>query len=395
MFEYLTAAPPDAILGITEAFNRDPNPAKINLSVGVYQDSAGRTPVLRAVKAAEQWLLQNEATKTYLGIDGLKDYCNAVRQLVFGESIDPTRIAVVQTPGGTGGVRVAADLIHAAHPGSTVWYSNPTWANHPAIFEAAGLQTGSYPYLNANKTGLDFAAMIDALQTGARAGDTVLLHACCHNPTGVDLTPDQWRQVAALLKEKQLLPLVDFAYQGFGDGLAEDALGLQILLESCQEALVANSFSKNFGLYSERVGAVSIVAADAQQATVGLSQLKRLVRVNYSNPPRHGGAIVSTVLANQELTTLWHQELAEMRERIASMRNAFVEGMRSRLPQADFSFLLDQKGMFSFSGLTPLQVDRLKSEYSIYIVGSGRINVAGITPANLDPLCDAVAAVFN
>ena len=235
---------------------------------------------------------------------------------------------------------------------------------------------------------------MDGLRTGPRAGDCVLLHACCHNPTGVDPTSEQWTKIAQLMAEKNLLPLVDFAYQGFGDGLSEDAVGLRTLLEYCDEALVASSFSKNFGLYSERVGSVALVAKDAEQVANGLSQLKRLIRTNYSNPPRHGGAIVATVLGDRELTTLWHEELNAMRGRIAEMRIAFVAAMKEKSPQQDFAFLLDQKGMFSFSGLSPMQVDQLRSEFSIYIVGSGRINVAGITPANLDRLCTSIAAVL-
>lgn len=394
MFETLTAAPPDSILGLTEAFNRDPNPRKINLSVGVYQDAEGRTPVLRCVKAAEQRLLDGEATKTYLGIDGLPDYRRHVKQLMFADTIDSERVAVVQTPGGTGGLRVAADFLADLMPAAKIWHSNPTWANHPAIFAAAGLAVETYPYLNQARTGLDFEAMLDALRTGPRPGDVILLHACCHNPTGVDPTADQWRQIAEVLQSRGLLPLVDFAYQGFGDGLSEDARGLHLLLERCDEMLVASSFSKNFGLYSERVGALSLVATSSEQATIGTSQLKRIVRTNYSNPPRHGGAIVATILEDSALTEIWHRELAEMRGRIADMRTAFVDTMRKYAPDRDFSFLLDQKGMFSFSGLNPMQVDRLKSEHGVYIVGSGRINVAGITRANLQPLCEAVASVL-
>ena len=394
MFETLAAAPPDAILGITEAFNRDSRTDKINLSVGVYQDASGQTPVLECVKRAEQQLLSNEKTKTYLGIDGLPDYRHHVRDLVFGRSVAPERIAVVQTPGGTGGVRVAADFLALVAPHATLWHSNPTWANHPAIFQAAGLAVETYPYLNADRTGLDFSAMLSGLTDGPRAGDAVLLHACCHNPTGVDPTPAQWEEIAALLKERQLLPILDFAYQGFGEGLEADAAGLRTVLSHCPEALVASSFSKNFGLYSERVGAVALVSADEATTQTGLSQLKRLVRGNYSNPPRHGAAVVATVLGDSELTQLWHQELDSMRSRIAEMRTAFVEAMRELVPDRDFSFLLDQKGMFSFSGLTPMQVDRLKTEHSVYIVGSGRINVAGITPSNLPRLTSAIASVL-
>lgn len=395
MFETLAAAPPDAILGITEAFLKDTNPAKINLSVGIYQDAEGQTPVLAAVKQAEQLLLRDETTKKYLGIDGAIDYRHHVRRMVFGETFEADRVAVVQTPGGTAAVRLAADFLQTAMPQTTIWHSNPTWANHASIFASAGLGIETYPYLNAERTGLDFPAVLDALQNGPRPGDCVLLHACCHNPTGVDPTLEQWSELASLLADRKLVPLVDFAYQGFGEGLEEDAQGLKRVLEVCPEVLVASSFSKNFGLYSERVGALSLTTNSAETTTIGLSQLKRLVRSNYSNPPRHGAAIVSAILDDADLTTLWKSELTAMRERIADMRTAFVAGMRERLPDADYSFLLNQKGMFSFSGLSPLQVDRLKSEHSVYIVGSGRINVAGITPTNLPQLCDAIAAVTS
>ncbi len=395
MFEHISAAPPDSILGITDAFNRDTNPQKINLSVGVYQDATGRTPVLRCVKEAEARMLDSEKSKTYLGIDGLPSYREHVRKLVFGESISPERIAVVQTPGGTGGVRVAADFLAFAAPHAKLWYSNPTWANHVSIFAAAGVETSPYPYLNDAKTGLDLAGMLEVIESQARRGDAVLLHACCHNPTGIDPTSAQWEEIASLLAAKQLLPFIDFAYQGFGRGLMEDTEGLKIILRHCPEALVASSFSKNFGLYSERVGAVALATETGPQSAIGMSQLKRIVRTNYSNPPRHGGAVVATVLDDAELTELWHQELAEMRHRIAEMRAAFVQKMKQLAPQKDFSFLMDQLGMFSFSGLTPLQVDRLKTEHSLYIVGSGRINVAGMTPANLEPLCQAIATVLQ
>lgn len=394
MFEHISAAPPDSILGITDAFNRDPNPQKINLSVGVYQDATGQTPVLRCVKQAEARLLDGEKSKTYLGIDGLPSYREHVRKLVFGESISPERIAIVQTPGGTGGVRVGADFLAFATPHAKVWTSNPTWANHVSIFAAAGVDSAPYPYLNDAKTGLNLQGMLDVIESQSRRGDAVLLHACCHNPTGIDPTPAQWEEIARLLAAKQLLPFVDFAYQGFGRGLMEDTEGLKIILKHCPEALVASSFSKNFGLYSERVGAIALVTETGPQNAIGMSQLKRIVRTNYSNPPRHGGAVVATVLGDAELTELWHQELTEMRQRIAEMRAAFVQKMMQLAPQKDFSFLMDQLGMFSYSGLTPLQVDRLKTEHSLYIVGTGRINVAGMTPANLEPLCRAIASVL-
>lgn len=394
MFESITQAPPDAILGLTEAFAADTNPEKINLAVGVYKDASGQTPVLRCVKAAERKLVDSEKTKTYLGIEGLADYRAAVKTMLFGDKVDASHVAVVQTPGGTGGVRVAADFVASQFPRATVWVSNPTWENHVNIFAAAGLPTNPYRYLDASRTGLDFDAMIDDLRTKTSPGDVILLHACCHNPTGVDPTAEQWAAIAGVMAERRLLPLIDFAYQGFGKGLEEDAVGLRTVLKSCPELLVASSFSKNFGLYSERVGAAALVATSAASATAALSQLKRVVRSNYSNPPRHGAAVVATVLGDKELTQMWHDELAEMRDRISQMRSALVAALRDGGAKRDFSFLLDQSGMFSYTGLTPMQVDRLRSERSLYIVGSGRINVAGITPTNLPALAAAMLSVL-
>ncbi|WP_153558536.1 amino acid aminotransferase [Roseimaritima sediminicola] len=394
MFETVSTAPPDAILGLTEAFQQDSNPEKINLSVGVYKDAEGKTPVLQCVKAAERRLIEDEATKSYLGIDGLPEYRSHVAGLLFGERVPAERLAVIQTPGGTGAVRLAADFVSSQFAGAKVWISNPTWANHQAIFQAAGLPIETYRYLNAQRTGLDFEGLLADLTSGPVAGDAVLLHACCHNPTGVDPTAEQWQQIAAVLKERRLLPIIDFAYQGFGSGLEEDAAGLHTILDHVGEALVCSSFSKNFGLYSERVGALTLVAEQADAATAGRSQLKRLVRSNYSNPPRHGASVVATVLADSALTAQWHQELAEMRQRIAAMRQAFVTRMRDSGVERDFRFLLDQNGMFSFSGLNPMQVDELRSQHSVYIVGSGRINVAGMTEENLPRLCEAIAAVL-
>jgi len=394
MFETLRPAPPDAIFGITEAFAADLSPQKINLAVGVFKDAQGQTPVLACVKAAERRLIESETTKTYLGIEGLADYREHVRRLVFGDAVAADRVAVVQTPGGTGGLRVVADFLAAHLSAATVWVSNPTWENHTNIFASAGLATDSYRYLDASKTRLDFQGMLDDLTAKARPGDVLLLHACCHNPTGVDLSPEQWAQVADLVVERKLLPLVDFAYQGFGAGLEEDAAGLRTLLERCEELLVASSFSKNFGLYSERVGAAALVASEASAAKAGLSQLKRAVRSNYSNPPRHGAAVVATVLGDAELTALWTQELTAMRQRISAMRQELVEALRASGAKRDFAFLLDQSGMFSYTGLTPMQCDRLRSEQSIYIVGSGRINVAGVTSENLPRLSEGILSVL-
>lgn len=385
-------APPDAILGLTEAFLADSNPDKMNLSVGVYKDASGNTPVLRCVKEAEKELIDSETTKSYLGIDGLPDYRAHVRSLVFNGSIDSERIAILQTPGGTGALRVAADFLVKQLSPIRIWMSSPTWANHPAVFAAAGLQAETYRYLADDRTSLDFDSMIADLREKPSAGDAVLLHACCHNPTGIDPSAEQWKEIAAVIAEKQLLPLIDFAYQGFGDGLDEDAVGLRTVLNAVDESIICNSFSKNFGLYSERVGAVSVVTGDADSARASLSQLKTVVRSNYSNPPRHGGAIVATVLDDPSLTAMWKDELTEMRERINRLRTQFVETMQAR--GHDFGFLLPQRGMFSFSGLTAMQVDELKSEHSIYIVGSGRINVAGMSEAKMEPLCDAVASVL-
>ena len=394
MFESLKPAPPDAILGLSEAFQADPSPTKINLAVGVFKDAAGRTPVLDCVKMAERRLVETETTKTYLGIDGLPDYRNRARDLVFGNDVASDRIAIVQTPGGTGGVRVAADFLAGHFPQTTVWVSNPTWENHNNIFNAAGLGSETYRYLDASKTRLDFEAMLADLESKTRRGDAVLLHACCHNPTGVDLTAAQWEILADLIPRRGLIPLVDFAYQGFGDGLEEDRIGLKALLSRCDELLVASSFSKNFGLYSERVGTAAVVAGEAKAATAALSQLKRAIRSNYSNPPRHGAAVVATILGDAELRRVWEDELTAMRERIGRVRGELVEALRAAGAKRDFGFLSDQKGMFSYTGLNPMQCDRLRSEHSIYIVGSGRINVAGITSDNLGPLTDAILKVL-
>ena len=393
-FSIIQTAPPDAILGLSEAFGADERPEKINLTVGVYKDETGQTPILKAVKAAEKRILETESTKGYLSIDGLAEYRDDVRELVFGDCIHSDRVCVLQTPGGTGALRVAADFMRHQLPAARIWMPNPTWANHAAVFAAADLPTETYRYLGDDRVSLDLDGMLGTLREQAKPGDFVLLHGCCHNPTGIDPTPQDWQQIAALLAEKQLLPLVDFAYQGFGDGIDEDALGLRTILQHNSEAIVCTSFSKNFGLYSERVGAVSLVGADADQTDAAHSQLKRSVRSNYSNPPRHGGSIVATILADAELTAMWKEELETMRLRIARLRRQFVETMRTTGDGHDFSFLLRQKGMFSYSGLTPMQVDELRTNHGIYIVGSGRINVAGMSESNMNSFCDAVASVL-
>lgn len=397
MFELLEVAPPDPILGLADAFKKDPHPRKINLSVGIYKDATGKTPILRCVKDAERRMLEREQSKNYLGIDGLPEYGRFVRELLFPaghEVLTSERAVTVQTPGGTGALRVAADFLKQKLPRSQVWCSKPTWVNHPKVFEAADRQVQTYGYIDAAGTGLDFAAMTAALRS-MPAGDVVLLHGCCHNPTGIDPTAEQWREIGDIIQERKLLPLVDFAYQGFGAGLEEDAAGLRAIIRPGTEALICSSFSKNFGLYSERVGALTIVAGTANAAQAALSHAKVSVRVNYSNPPEHGASIVATVLGHADLRRMWEEELAEMRNRINSMRTLFVETMRRKTTQRDFSFIARQRGMFSFSGLTPVQVDELKARYGLYIVtAGGRMNVAGMTASTMEEICAAIASVL-
>ncbi len=397
MFETINPAPEDSILGLTEAFKKDPNPDKVNLGVGVYKDGGGQTPVLSTVKEAEERLLRSEATKSYLPIDGLASYATLSQEIVFGSEHDilrAGRAATVQTPGGTGALRVAADFVRRIFPQATVWLSDPTWPNHPNVFGSAALQVESYPYFEAESNGVAFDRMMAALET-IPTGDVLLLHGCCHNPTGADLTTQQWQEVAALCAERRILPLLDFAYQGFGDGLDEDASGVRIVAEHCREFLVATSYSKNFGLYNERVGALTLVADSAEAAEAANSHMKICVRTNYSNPPAHGGQIVAEILGDSELRQRWEVELAEMRNRINDMRHLFVETLDQKGAGRDFSFIARQRGMFSYSGLTPAQVQALRERHSVYIVGSGRINVAGMTEANMDYLCEAIADVLK
>ncbi len=396
MFQTVTPAPPDSILGLTEAFKQDPNPHKINLGVGVYKDASGNTPILASVKQAEERLLKAEKSKTYLPIEGPAAYNAAVQAMIFGaqhEIVAGKRAATAQAPGGTGALRMAADTLARLNPQTRVWLSDPTWPNHPSIFQAAGLAVLTYPYFDAKHNSVKFDAMLDALR-GAQPGDVVVLHGCCHNPTGVDLTLEQWHAVGDVIAERNLLPLVDFAYQGFAEGLAEDAAGLLTLCRPGAELMIASSFSKNFGLYNERTGALTVVAGDAAAADAVLSHVKVAVRANFSNPPFHGGAIVSTVLGDPTLRAQWEQEVTAMRERINTMRSLFVETLNEKGVQQDFSFIARQRGMFSFSGLTPTQVKALRDDYAIYIVGSGRINVAGMSESSMDYLCSAIADVL-
>ncbi|MCH7422608.1 amino acid aminotransferase [Shewanella xiamenensis] len=396
IFSQVVLAPADPILGLTDTFKADPRQDKVNLGVGIYKDEAGQTPVLQSVKKAEALLLEQEKTKNYLGIEGVQTYNRVVQELLFGEGSDLVtsgRAATAQAPGGTGALRIAAEFLLRNTPSRTVWVSNPTWANHQNIFETAGLTVKEYGYYNASAHDIDFDGMMTDL-ANAQAGDIILLHGCCHNPTGIDLTLTQWELVANLCADKQLVPLFDFAYQGFGAGIEEDAAGLRLVASKVPELLVANSFSKNFGLYNERIGAVTVVAQNADEAVRAFSQVKRTIRANYSNPPAHGALIVSTILSDASLKALWVQELTEMRERIAEMRTLFVQSLKDEGVTQDFSFISRQNGMFSFSGLNKAQVTRLKDEFGIYIVGSGRISVAGMTKTNMPVICKAIAQIL-
>ena len=396
IFSQVVLAPADPILGLTDTFKADPRQDKVNLGVGIYKDEAGQTPVLQSVKKAEALLLEQEKTKNYLGIEGVQTYNRVVQELLFGEGstlVTSGRAATAQAPGGTGALRIAAEFLLRNTPSRTVWVSNPTWANHQNIFETAGLTVKEYGYYNASAHDIDFDGMMTDL-ANAQAGDIVLLHGCCHNPTGIDLTLAQWELVANLCADKQLVPLFDFAYQGFGAGIEQDAAGLRLVAAKVPELLVANSFSKNFGLYNERIGAVTVVAQNADEAVRAFSQVKRTIRANYSNPPAHGALIVSTILSDAALKALWVQELTEMRERIAEMRTLFVQSLKDEGVTQDFSFISRQNGMFSFSGLNKAQVARLKDEFGIYIVGSGRISVAGMTKTNMPVICKAIAQVL-
>ncbi len=396
MFESISAAPADPILGLADLFRADDRPHKINLGIGVYKDETGKTPVLTSVKKAEQYLLENETTKNYLSIDGLPDFARCTQALLFGNDsplIAAGRACTAQTPGGTGALRVAADFLATQTGVKRVWVSNPSWPNHKNVFNAAGLEVCEYQYYDAANHTLDFNGMLAALQQ-AQAGDVVLFHGCCHNPTGIDPTREQWQQLAALSQEKGWLPLFDFAYQGFARGLDEDAEGLRIFAATHQELLVASSYSKNFGLYNERVGALTLVAASSDTAKTAFSQVKYSIRANYSNPPSHGAAVVATILSNEALRTIWVQELTDMRQRIQRMRQLFVNTLAEKGARQDFSFIIKQNGMFSFSGLTKDQVVRLRDEFGVYAVNSGRVNVAGMTPDNMSALCEAIVAVL-
>jgi aromatic-amino-acid transaminase len=390
-------APRDPILGVTEAYNADPSPRKVNLGVGVYCDENGKVPLLECVKRAEREMTDAAAPRSYLPIDGIPAYDREVRALLFGANADVItagRAVTVQALGGTGALKVGADFLRRFAPGAQVWISDPSWENHRALFEGAGFTVNSYAYYDAATRGLDFAGMIAALERLA-PGSVVVLHACCHNPTGVDPTPAQWPRIVDVVRARGLVPFLDLAYQGFGDGIEADAAVVRSFAATPGPLLVTSSFSKSFSLYGERVGALSVVAADKNEAARVLSQLKRIIRANYSNPPTHGGQIVTTVLCSPELRALWEAELATMRNRIKLMRAMLVERLHERIPGADFRFVLTQRGMFSYSGLTKAQVQALREKFSIYAIETGRVCVAALNSRNVDDVATAIAKVIE
>ena len=395
MFEELQEAPADPILGLMGIYAADPRENKVNLTVGVYQDEAGNTPVLPTVREASVDLLSREKTKSYLPISGPPELARAVRGLLFGPEsplVDGGRAITVQTPGGTGGLRIAGDFLRSQKPAAKIWLSAPTWPNHPAIFQASGLSTATYPYLDRVTGRLDSVGMLDALRQ-VPAGDVVVLHGCCHNPTGIDPDHATWQEIAGIAAEKGWLPLVDLAYQGLGAGLEQDVQGLREIAARVPEFLVCSSFSKIFGLYRERIGAMTLVAANPDHAKAAFSQIKIAIRTSYSNPPAHGGQLVSTILLDPERAVRWRSELSGMRERIQAMRGGLADALRAAGSRGDFEFLREQRGMFSLLGITREQVDALRTEHAVYLVGSGRINVAGLAPENLDLVARAIVAV--
>ncbi|MDA8600643.1 MAG: aspartate/tyrosine/aromatic aminotransferase [Burkholderiaceae bacterium] len=395
LFSAIEMAPRDPILGLIEQFSADSNPNKVNLGVGVYYDDSGKLPLLKCVQAAEAQIMGTPKARGYLPIDGIAAYDGAVKGLVFGtnsEAVQSDRVATIQAIGGTGGLKVGADFLRRLGTSDTVLISDPSWENHRALFTAAGFQVGTYPYYDADKRGINFEGMLAGLKAAA-AGTVVVLHACCHNPTGYDITPEQWDQVVAVVKEKQLTPFLDMAYQGFGFGIQEDGAVIQKFVDAGLTFLVSTSFSKSFSLYGERVGALSVLCTDKAEAAKVLSQLKITIRTNYSNPPIHGGSVVATVLGTPELRAQWEVELAEMRDRIKTMRKTLVDGLKAAGVTQDMSFITQQIGMFSYSGLTKDQMVRLRTEFGVYGTDTGRMCVAAMNSKNIDHVCRSVAAV--
>ena len=396
LFSSVQMAPRDPILGLNEQFNADNNPAKVNLGVGVYYDDNGKLPLLKCVQAAEKTIMESPKPRGYLPIDGIAAYDAGVKALVFGAQSEPVtsgRVATVQAIGGTGGLKIGADFLKRLNPDAQVLISDPSWENHRALFTSAGFTVNTYPYYDAEQRGINFAGMLGALDT-APAGTIVLLHACCHNPTGYDLSPAQWEQVIAVCKSRGLVPFLDMAYQGFGFGLAEDGAVIQQFVDSGLTFFVSTSFSKSFSLYGERVGALSVLCTTKEETDRVLSQLKIVIRTNYSNPPTHGGSVVAAVLGNPELRAMWEAELGEMRVRIKAMRQKLVEGLKAAGVQQDMGFITQQIGMFSYSGLSKDQMVRLRSEFGVYGTDTGRMCVAALNSKNIDYVCASIAKVL-
>ena len=397
MFQHVDAYPGDPILSLNEAFQKDTRPNKINLSIGIYFDDEGRIPMMESVRRAELAVMERAGPRPYLPMEGLAAFRTEVAKLLFGagsEALASGRVATVQGVGSSGGLKVGADFIHRYFPDSAIWVSDPTWDNHRAVFEGAGLTVNTYPYYDPASGGLRFADMLATLNS-LPPKSVVLLHACCHNPTGVDLSPLQWDELIPVLKARELLPFLDLAYQGYGDGLEADTFAIRALADAGLSFFVANSFSKNMSLYGERCGALSVVCPDAAQAANVLGQLKFTIRRNYSSPPLHGGQVVAQLLGDAALRSLWEGEVEEMRERILAMRNALYDTLAAKLPGRNFDYFLTQRGMFSYTGLSPAQVDRLREEFGVYLVRSGRICVAGLNTRNVEATANAIAAVLG
>jgi aspartate aminotransferase len=397
MFEHIKAIPPDPILGLIAAYAADPDPKKIDLGIGVYRDEHGNTPMLDCVVEAEKIHLATQTTKTYLGPPGVAGFNQAMGELLLGkdsQAISEGRVRTVQTPGGTGALRVAADLMKVARPEAELWASDPTWANHLALFPGAGMKMHSYPYFDAESSSLRFDDMIQALEQRGR-GDAVLFHACCHNPCGVSPDPEQWQTIAELASERGFTPVVDIAYMGFERGIEEDCLSVRLFAEKCPEVIIASSCSKNFAMYRERVGAITVITRDTERAAAAESVIHNVTRKNYSMPPAHGPAVIDIILHSDELTAQWESELAEMRDRINGLRKTLADKISAAGIRRDFSFIERQTGMFSFMGLSVQQVQRLREEFAIYTVNSARVNVASFNQSNMDYFIEALGVVLE
>ncbi len=397
MFSKLKPLPPDAIIGIMAMFRADQSPSKVDLSVGVYQDDSGRTPVLDCVKRAEQQVFDHEDTKSYVAIAGNAAYNEGIERLLFGErhpALVDGRVATVQAPGGSGALAVAAHLIHRSRHGAKVYLSDPSWPNHLPLFQLAGLHIEQYPYYDDRGHRVDFEAMVNAIGS-MRSGDVLLLHGCCHNPCGADLSREQWQTIAERCERLGILPLIDIAYQGLAEGLDEDAYGVRLMAERVPELIVVASCSKNLGLYRERVGSVSVVAADREQRDTAFSNLASVARGLYSMPPDHGAAIVARILQDEALKAQWIEELAAMRSRLNGLRQLVVEELHERGTPMDFSFIGEERGLFSFLGLSREQIVRLREEFHVYMVESSRVNIAGFNQSNVAYVCDAIASVLR